>query len=169
MEINKKLKLKELNKISNYINKLLYLGVEVSDYENAIIHDNLTLNKLKKYKLRKLKTLKEVSECKKIVKKLILINLKNFNKENQINFEKRLVIPNYNSFSTILDRLSIENVKLFHFQKNMKNLISTEEINKNIKLQRMIIIELKKILADFLMNILLSKNYEFIKEERTFK
>ena len=81
-------------------------------------------------------------------------------------------IPNLNTFSTILDRLSIENVKMVHFQNALRfdNLKINEKkkLKNKISTQKKIISSLKKELNNFLRQILVDKKYEYIKEERTF-
>lgn len=81
-------------------------------------------------------------------------------------------IPNLNTFSTLLDRLSIENVKMVHFENSLRfdklTLKEKKNVSQKIKTQKKIIISLKKELNNFLVDILTNKKYEFIKEERTF-
>lgn len=81
-------------------------------------------------------------------------------------------IPNLNTFSTVLDRLSIENVKMVHFMNSLKfdNItdIQKKKIRLKIKSQKKIISGLKLELKNFLNDVLKYKDYNFIKEERTF-
>ena len=80
-------------------------------------------------------------------------------------------IPNLNTFSTLLDRLSIENVKMVHFENSLrfdKLTLKEKNVSQKLKLKKKIIISLKKELNNFLVDILTNKKYEFIKEERTF-
>ena len=79
-------------------------------------------------------------------------------------------IPNFNTFSTIIDRLSIENVKLAHFQflKDVNN-ESTSDIDIKIKVQIEVINLLKEELRLFMTEVFIEKRYDFIDEERTFK
>lgn len=82
-------------------------------------------------------------------------------------------IPNFNSFSTIIDRLSIENVKLSHFENvvNHDNPGEKEraEFQRKIEVQREIIDILKGELVAFMEGVFLEGRYDVVKEERTFK
>ena len=79
-------------------------------------------------------------------------------------------IPNFNTFSTIIDRLSIENVKLAHFQFLKEvNDESTSDIDLKIKVQIEVINLLKEELKLFMAEVFINKRYDFIDEERTFK
>ena len=79
-------------------------------------------------------------------------------------------IPNFNTFSTIIDRLSIENVKLAHFQflKDVNN-ESTSDIDIKIKVQIEVINLLKEELRLYMTEVFIEKRNDFIDEERTFK
>jgi hypothetical protein len=79
-------------------------------------------------------------------------------------------IPNFNTFSTIIDRLSIENVKLSHFEFLLTQAGQDElDLQSKISLQLEIIELLKKELEEFMFEAFRSKNYSYIDEERTFK
>lgn len=82
------------------------------------------------------------------------------------------LIPNFNTLSTLLDRLSIENVKLSHFENAIEyDNLSEDEIKvyKNkIVTQNKIINELKAETTTFMTKTFINKDYDYIKEERTF-
>ena len=81
-------------------------------------------------------------------------------------------IPNFSTLSTLLDRLSIENVKLSHFENAVEHdNLSEEQIQEyksKINTQNKIINELKLETTNFMTKIFIEKNYDYIKEERTF-
>jgi hypothetical protein len=79
-------------------------------------------------------------------------------------------IPNFNTFSTLIDRLSIENVKLAHFQFLKEiNTESNGAIDLKINIQIEVINLLKDELRFFMTEVFINKRYDFIDEERTFK
>ena len=79
-------------------------------------------------------------------------------------------IPNFNTFSTIIDRLSIENVKLSHFEFLLtQNDQDTSILENKIKLQNQIIALIKSELVIFMQEAFQSKEYLYVDEERTFK
>ena len=79
-------------------------------------------------------------------------------------------IPNFNTFSTILDRLSIENVKLSHFEfLSSQEGVNKSDLERKIKLQLEMIALIRVELENFMLEVFLKKNYEYIDEERTFK
>ena len=82
-------------------------------------------------------------------------------------------IPNLNTLSTLLDRLSIENVKVAHFQNAIEHdSLSAEqkkEFSKKIETQERIIGSLKEEVVTLMEEILFKGSYEYIREERTFK
>lgn len=79
-------------------------------------------------------------------------------------------IPNFNTFSTIIDRLSIENVKLSHFEFLLtQNDQDTSILENKIKLQNQIIALIKSELVIFMEEVFQSKEYLYVDEERTFK
>jgi hypothetical protein len=79
-------------------------------------------------------------------------------------------IPNFNTFSTIIDRLSIENVKLSHFEFLLTQPNQDESnLQEKISLQVEVIKLLKRELEEFMFEAFSSKDYSYIDEERTFK
>ena len=82
-------------------------------------------------------------------------------------------IPNFNTLSTLLDRLSIENVKLAHFENALEHDSLTNEqrteFQTKINVQNQAIEALKKETAAFMKEAFLSGRYDYMKEERTFK
>lgn len=80
-------------------------------------------------------------------------------------------IPNFNTISTLIDRLTIENVKLSHFQYLMENSEikdKKEDLLNKISIQENIIGLLKQELENYLLDLFQHRNYEYIDEERTF-
>ena len=82
-------------------------------------------------------------------------------------------IPNFNTLSTLIDRLTIENVKLAHFQHVVDHEdISPEQataFKQKIALEIDMIDVLKQELARFLEDAFITGDYSYFKEERTFK
>jgi hypothetical protein len=85
--------------------------------------------------------------------------------------EKR--IPNFNTLSTLIDRLSIENVKLAYFENAVEHDNLTAEARadcqRKIQLQHQTIEMLKKELTRLLKEVFVAGTYEYVGEERTFK
>lgn len=81
-------------------------------------------------------------------------------------------IPNYNTLSTLLDRLSIENVKLCHFSIAHKaaNCGSAEKLalERKMCVQEEIIQGLSEELSSFFAEVIEAGSYRYMKEERTF-
>lgn len=82
-------------------------------------------------------------------------------------------IPNLNTLSTLIDRLSIENVKLAHFENALEHDLTKEseraDFRRKIEVQCQIIDALKKELTTFFEEALTANEYAYVKEERTFK
>jgi hypothetical protein len=79
-------------------------------------------------------------------------------------------VPNFNTFSTIIDRLSIENVKLSHFEFLLAQDGSDKsELDKKVQMQLEMVKLIRVELENFMLEVFLNKNYEYIDEERTFK
>jgi hypothetical protein len=82
-------------------------------------------------------------------------------------------IPNLNTFSTIIDRLCIENVKLAYFLNSLKYESLSKQKQNSIKVkiynQKLIIKGIKKEIKIFFLEIFKKKKYLYIKEERTFE
>lgn len=81
------------------------------------------------------------------------------------------LIPNFNTLSTILDRLIVENVKLSHFEYQMQetdNPIESARLSRSIEAQQAIIPALRDELSKAMAEIFDSGNYETIEEKRTF-
>ena len=82
-------------------------------------------------------------------------------------------VPNFDTFSTLIDRLCIENVKLSHFEFLSENSKFSDSdllsMKNKIETQIIIIAELKLRLKTYLEEIFIDKNYDYIDEERTFK
>lgn len=81
-------------------------------------------------------------------------------------------IPNLNTLSTLIDRLTIENVKLVHFEKTVVGddlpVTQAKVIKRKMAMQHEIIGVLRKELARFMEETTLSGSYDFMVEERTF-
>ena len=84
---------------------------------------------------------------------------------------RTIKIPNYNTISTLIDRLTIENVKLSHFQYLLESVElkdKSEDLVNKIKTQEDIINLLKEELENYLVDLFNNRNYEYIDEKRTF-
>ena len=81
-------------------------------------------------------------------------------------------IPNLNTLSTLIDRLSIENVKIAHFQNSLEHdgpsSEDATELRRKIATQETIIEALKVELTNVFEEALNKGSYQYIKEERTF-
>ncbi len=82
-------------------------------------------------------------------------------------------IPNFNTISTAIDRLSIENVKLAHFQNAIEHDSITDEQRKDferkVTVQLEMIDALKRELTILMKEAFANGEYAYAKEERTFK
>lgn len=87
--------------------------------------------------------------------------------------KKKKYIPNFSTLSTFLDRLSIENVKLAHFENSIEydNLDERNVVlfKEKIKVQKEIINELKKETSNFMKKIFTKMEYNYVEEKRTFE
>jgi hypothetical protein len=80
-------------------------------------------------------------------------------------------IPNVNSIATLIDRLTVENVKLSFFieQSKTPNLdIDKDLLNDKIAKQEIVKNQVQLMLAETLEALFLEKKYEPLFEERTF-
>ena len=83
-------------------------------------------------------------------------------------------VPNFDTFSTLVDRLTIEIVKRAHFEFMLEsqsatlNEASKNELHRKIAIQNDITHVLRQKLADFLRETLAKGSYKYIDEERTF-
>jgi hypothetical protein len=80
-------------------------------------------------------------------------------------------IPNINSIATLIDRLTVENVKLSFFieQSKTPNLdIDKDLLNDKIAKQEIVKNQVQLMLAETLEALFLEKKYEPLFEERTF-
>lgn len=131
---------------------------------NENIDENIKLSnfnfKTKKSNSSKLKILEY-----KFIKIMIELEL---NMKKSSNIKKPELISNFNTISTVFDRLSVEKTKLHHFRNNMNNILSKSEIMEKCNLQKKIIKKINYFLQE---KILESFNYnlKILKEERTFK
>ena len=82
-------------------------------------------------------------------------------------------IPNFSTLSTLIDRLSIENVKLSHFENEIEHDNPSTDVRKALEkkiiTQNKIIDDLKNELTIFMEKIFVDKDYSFSTEERTFE
>lgn len=83
-------------------------------------------------------------------------------------------IPNLDTHSTLVDRLTVENVKLATFEHRLeissKDLtLQRDDLHFKIDTQKEIIENLKKKMTDHLLDIFSKMEYEFFEEKRTFK
>ena len=82
-------------------------------------------------------------------------------------------IPNFSTISTLIDRLSIENVKLAHFQNILDHDQPAFDIRHRllgqVSTQALIISALKEELTRYLIDVFTSREYSYYSEERTFE
>lgn len=79
-------------------------------------------------------------------------------------------IPNFDTLSTIIDRLTVEIVKRTHFEfLTETGSGNAEELRHKIQLQDTVISELRNRLREFLEQTYVSREYNYIDETRTFK
>ena len=80
-------------------------------------------------------------------------------------------IPNINSVATLIDRLTVENVKLSFFieQSKTPNLgIDSDLLKEKIAKQEIIKNQVQQMLSETLEELFLEKKYDPLFEERTF-
>ena len=80
-------------------------------------------------------------------------------------------IPNVNTIGTLIDRLTVENVKLSFFLEQSKTPdldIDRENLQERIEKQEAIKNEVEKMLRETLEDIFSKKEYDPLFEERTF-
>jgi hypothetical protein len=77
-------------------------------------------------------------------------------------------IPNFNTISTIIDRLTVEIVKKTHFEFLVETGTNDASLIGKIQLQDEMIQGLKKHLAEALRSAIEKGEYSFIDETRTF-
>ena len=70
-------------------------------------------------------------------------------------------ITNINTLSVLLDRLIVENIKLYFFTK--------DNLSENVIHQSEIINEIKNKISEILVKTYESKQYDYIEEKRTYK
>jgi len=93
-------------------------------------------------------------------------------KDSQTGKPKRnlIRIPNYDTLSTLMDRVIIEIVKKTHFLLMLKEAKNDEKSNlsKKVEMQSKIISALKLKLVQYFNVSIASGTYRYMKEERTF-
>ena len=120
----------------------------------------------------------KLSELKFVNKSVKSISLKKTENEF-INLMSKLIlykkaktklelISNYNTISTILDRLSVEKTKYYHFKYNMNSVLSKKQIKSKCNFQNKVIKKINHIL-EFKFQELIENKISILKEERTFK
>lgn len=88
--------------------------------------------------------------------------------------KEKTFIPNLDTFSALIDRLIIENIKLVHFQNKLLDIKegrlrgSPSPFKQKCSTQKKIISLLKKEIVDLLDHVLTTKKYEPLPEKRTF-
>lgn len=148
---------------------LSLLNVELADVENSIDEDEINKDMLIQLNNRKDSLESNITLSKNnlfeyfcelfILNSDLIGSLKNLS---------HLYIPNYDTLSTLIDRICIENVKLFHFKHHSLGIIE-HKLNGILSLQDKILDSLCKELEDFILTTFGSGKYKFLKEERTFK
>ena len=138
-----------IKKLILQINKIIDIGIKESE---LIFNNKINKDKDKK-KILKKEFIKTIQELFKYTK--------------TINLKKIELISNYNTLSTILDRLSVEKTKLHHFKFNMKLILTKDQINRKCKTQEKLIKNINLILEDKIEEAL-QNEIKIYKEERTF-
>lgn len=91
---------------------------------------------------------------------------------------QKVYITNLNTFSTLIDRLCIENVKLSHFEfllefkdsnPGISESYSLESLHQKISFQHQIISVIKEEIVELLSQVLQTGKYDYIDESRTFR
>ena len=163
----------DFNMLASLIDRLSIENVKLADFENAIEHDKLSDYEIAEFQKNVMTQNEIIRSLKNDLASLmedIFLSGKYDNIKEERTFEQR--IPNFNTLSTLIDRLSIENVKLVHFKNEIYqgNLPDDKilKFKKKIAVQHEIISALKKELTLFIKKGFLSGKYEYMKEERTF-
>lgn len=132
---------------------------------NCIIDENIRKSEDDFFNKKKINNNKIKDLEKKFIKIIDLIyhNSKNIKSDNQ-----KVLISNYNSISTVLDRLSVEKTKFFHFKNHMKIEFTKSEISNKLAFQKTLISEINKILFEKFIEAF-ENNIIILKEQRTFK
>ena len=132
---------------------------------NCIIDENIRKSEDDFFNKKKINNNKIKDLEKKFIKIIDLIyhNSKKIKSNNQ-----KVLISNYNSISTVLDRLSVEKTKFFHFKNNMKIEFTKSEISKKLAFQKTLISQINKILFEKFIEAF-ENNIIILKEQRTFK
>ena len=138
-----------IKKLILQINKIIDIGIK----ESELIFNNKKNKDKDKKKILKKEFIKTIQELFKYTK--------------TINLKKIELISNYNTLSTILDRLSVEKTKLHHFKFNMKLILTKDQINRKCKTQEKLIKNINLILEDKIEEAL-QNEIKIYKEERTF-
>ena len=129
------------------------------------INKNIDIN----IKLSELNFINKTSKALSLKKtETEFVNLMSRLDTNQGDKNKLELISNYNTISTILDRLSVEKTKYYHFKYNMKYIFSKKQIKSKCEFQNKIIKKINLIL-EFKFQELLNSNISILKEERTFR
>ena len=146
-----------MKKIIKNISLLIILNIKIVDEDNK-----------KKSEKKKILLTKKIKNTEAMIFNQ-LYNLLKIDKDKKNKKQRnKTFIPNYNTFSTIIDRLSVEHVKLHHFKFTMKNHFKKNELKNRLDLQNKMIKILQKELLDFMKIIIQQNNYNFLFEKRTF-
>lgn len=82
-------------------------------------------------------------------------------------------VPNFNTISALLDRLTVENIKLCHFELSLENDNISEErradLISKVQAQKTMIDVLKEETAKCFSEALEAKRYDYVAERRTFE
>jgi hypothetical protein len=96
----------------------------------------------------------------------------------QLGKSSKIYITNLNTFSTLVDRLCIENVKMSHFEflieqneinTSQSGSLSRDQLLQKISIQREMISVIKEEIVNLLSIILEEGSYEYLDESRTFR
>ena len=132
---------------------------------NCIIDENIRKSEDDFFNKKKINNNKIKDLEKKFIK---IINLIYHNSKNIKSNNQKVLISNYNSISTVLDRLSVEKTKFYHFKNHMKIEFTKSEISKKLAFQKNLISQINKILFEKFIEAF-ENNITILKEQRTFK
>ncbi len=153
--------------VATKINELARESTLLADLENALEHDRRLLSADKVAAMQAQATVQRelVSEARKA---LVLAVTQAFASRPSPPTGERTgppSIPNYNTLSTLIDRISIENVKLVHFEQRAAQ---DPGMDQKARVQRAMLVRLLSELDERLTDILRDGTYTYMKEERTF-
>ncbi len=153
--------------IAAQANRLSRESTLLADLENALEHDIRALSRETAASIKAEATERRtrVAEASKALSYAIVEAFKPSGTRPARGRDARISIPNYNTLSTLIDRISIENVKLAHFEKGS---IRDPNLGQKARVQRAMLESLQTELEARIQTMLKDGAYSYMKEERTF-